>query len=269
MSQYPPPYPAPYPPSPYAGPPTVAFGSLPLPPGVAAPAGRRAAVMMFVTGGLLVLVGLWDGLQAATISAAQWQAQMQQQQAAMGPAGAGMPQVSFGLVRAFSFAVAVGMVAVGGTIIGLAVGVRRGGRRSTIAGLVVTLAVGGLAAVMLLLSVLFGLQVPVAFALACLFAVPVALTAVQSTWLVAALRRGSAAGGGDAYQAYLTQYYHYQQTAHAYAAASYGGQPGHPPSPPGYGQGGGYGYAAPPPQLPPPQLPPPGPPDAGGPAPQG
>ena len=239
MSQYPPPYsPPPTHVGPYAGPayagPYGPYGPDPLAPG------RRAGVLMFVTGGLLLLLGACNAVQSAVLPAAQWEAQMQQQQSAMGQAGS-LP-VSGETIRAVSLVVGVLMLGVGGTLIGLAVGVRRGGRGATVAALVLTVGLAAVFGLLLLLSVVAGTQVPIAFVMACLFVVPAALAGLQVAWLVAAARGLSGVSAGRDQLA--AQYWQYQQQMQAYAGG-------------GYGQGGGYGYAAPPP-------PPSEPPSSGG-----
>ncbi len=244
MSQYPQPYPpspAPYPPYggiPYAGP----YAGLPDP----LSAGRRAGVLMFVTGGLLLLLGVCNAGFAAVLSSAQFQAQLQQQQATMGQAGGAAMPFGGGTARALNAAFGLVMVAAGGTLVGLAVGVRRGGRRSTVAGLTLTAVIGAIVGLLLILSLLMGVQAPPMLLTACVLVIPAGLAVLQTVWLTGAVRGLSRVTAGRDQLA--AQYWHYQQQMQAYA-----GTPGYPP----YGQGGGYGYAAQPPQLPPGPVPPP------------
>jgi hypothetical protein len=136
-----------------------------------------------------------------------------------------------------STAIAGGLttVIIGIVLIGLALGVRRGSKTSTIIAIVVTsllLLMTGLATLMFALT---GLGAPVLLAFSCITGIVTMLLIWQLIWLIAAARNTTALW--TAQQQYQMQYWQYQQNAQAY---------------------NGYGYGSPP--IPPPTAPPPPPP---------
>ena len=244
MSQYPsyPPPPGPYtpyPPSPYGGPPPGVYGEY-LSGGVA-PVARRAGLLMFITGGLMMAAGACNSLSLVLTSTAQMSANFEQQRTAIAQAGGSPPSVE--AFRIMGLVMAGLMLAVGVAVVSLGVGVRRGGRGATIAALILSGLLSAGCGLLLLVALVMGLGAPPMLIAGCMLVVPTALLGLQTAWLIGAVRHRPAAGAasaGTAYQQYAAQWYQYQQAAQAY--------------------GGGYGYGAPtaaPVEPPPPeQLPP-------------
>ncbi len=237
MSNYPPPYAGPpaYP-SPYAGPPAPYYP----PAGAGSPAARRAGLLMFILGPITLLMGGCFMCVAAALPAMAQQPSTARQ---VDDLRAKMPLPAGVSLEAFLAVIGVVVAVPGIALLVLGAFVRRGRRWAVVTSLVLTglvllwLAANVLEAVLHLGSdgnQLLGGCVGVLFT---------AAFGLLLAWLIAALRGGAAAA--DPYQQYLSQYYYHQQMAQAYAA---------PQQPPGYGQGGGYGYGVAP--TAPPSVPP-------------
>jgi hypothetical protein len=230
MSNYPPPYPGPpaYP-SPYAGPPV---GYYPPPPAAGTGAARRAGLLMFILGPMVLLLG---GCFVCVAAALPTMAQQSPQQVDNLRAQMSLPS---GFSMETFMAVAGVVVAVPGIVLlTLAAFVRRGRRWAVITSLVVA----GLILMWLALNVLASLVHAASggpnLMGGCVGVVVAAAFGLLVAWLIAALRAGP--GAGDPYQQYLAQYYYQQQVAQSYAV---------PPGPTGYG----YGVPPLPPAAPPP-----------------
>ena len=241
MSNYPPPYPGqPAPPSPYAGPPAAYYGP---PPAAGSPAARRAGSLMFVLGPVVLLMGGCFVFIAAALPAMSRNPSTAQQ---VDDLRAKMPMpngVSLETVLTVA-GILIGLPGIG--LLVLAPFVRRGRTWA----IVTTLIVDALVLLWLALNVLVAVahvgSDPSNLFGGCLGVVFLAAFGLLLAWLIGALRnRGT---GVDPYHQYLSQYYYHQQMAQAYGTAQ---------QPPGYGQGGGYGYGATPPPPPTDAAPPP------------
>jgi hypothetical protein len=219
MSQYPPQYPQQYP-SPYY-PPSVQPPYVPYagPADVLAPA-RRASTMMFILGGLITMLGLCETIQAFFAHMDQI---MQQERQMLGDSSSAqaMPMTADQL-KIFLIFFSAMFIVTGVAYILLAVGVRRGGKNSTILATILTgLILAGLA-LMILLMLVASLQAPAAIGFVCLMLIPTGLLVPLVIWLIGALR--ALPHLASAQQQYLAQYWHYQQNMQAYSGYGYAGQ---------------------------------------------
>jgi hypothetical protein len=224
-------------PSPYSPPPDPRqpgyFSAMPMD---AQGSARRAATLLLMLGGLILLLGVFDTISTLRTPAQQ----LIDQQKAMMPSSAETPfsaETMKDVAVAFGFAT----VAVGAAFIVLAGMARRASVGGTITALVLTWILLVVLGLVLLSCVVAGLAQPAIFALICLPGVPFALLVLQARWLSSALR--SARQLKAAQTQYAAQYWQYQQQ---------------PPAT------GGYGYTAPPPGTSPgytPQPPYPSPPE--------
>jgi hypothetical protein len=243
MSQYPSPY---YPPN--VQPPYLPYGG---PADVLAPA-RRASTMMFILGGLLMMLGSCNIIQWFVVPFDQQLERFHHMQNM--PAGADSMQLGDDVFKACLIGVPILFVVLGGLFITFAVGVRRGGRISSILALVQTSIILAVLMLFALLMLIAAIQTPLALLFAGMLLIPLGLLIPLTVWLIATLRVLPRLA--TAQQQYLAQYWQYQQNMQAYS---------------------GYGYAAPPqegqpyaPQNSPPPSPPPlparqdSPPPAGG-----
>ncbi len=239
MSQYP---------SPYLPPNVMPQYGAP-PPDLLKP-GRRASVLMFVLGGLLTAVCLLDTVSTLATPTSEFAKQMQEM-----PGASQQLKFTAGQLKA----VAIGMeslcILVGLSFAALGMGVRRGGKVSTIAAIVLTVVALAVLGIMLLAGVVFSLQNPLGVGMVCVLLIPTAILIWLGIWLIPAARALS--GMSLAQQQYQAQYWQYQQNMQAYhqQQAPPTGYPtqayptqGHPPQ--------GYPQAAAPPQAQPPQPPP-------------
>ena len=225
-------------PPPYV-PPTLPMSYAAGAPPEALAAGRRAGLLMLVLGGLVLLLGFCNTVQAIIRPAAELLAQ---QQRLVGEQNAA--QLSAEAFKALTVAVGVLTLAAGATLLGLGLGVRRGNRVATWAALIGTILLAGFLGLGTLFILVAGLQSPPLLAMAAVPAIPLALLIWQAVLLIKATRvTGQIAA---AQQAYAMQYWQHQQAMAAY--------------------GGGYGYGVPQGANPTPQTAPALPPDAPPPA---
>jgi hypothetical protein len=200
MSQYPSPYtPPPWQPS---------YGYYPPPQDFSRHA-RRASTLMFILGGLILLLGVCNtlsGLFVPTQEALERQRQMF-------PVNAQMP-FSAETLKAITIVSAVITMLVGAGLVTLGTGVRRGGTASTITSLVLVSILLLFTGLVTLASLLAGLAAPVMFVFACISAPAAAMFVLLVVWLVAALRAVS--NWNAAQRQYQAQYWQYQQNMQAY-----------------------------------------------------
>ena len=219
MSQYPSPY---YPPNvqpqylPYAG-----------PTDVLAPA-RRASTMMYILGGLIAMLGLCETIQAFFVHMDQV---MQQEKDMLGSsANAQAFPMTADQLKIFLIFFSAMLIVTGVAFILLAVGVRRGGKISTVLSTIFTgLILAGLA-LMILLMLVASLQAPAAIGFVCVMLVPAGLLVPLVNWLIGALR--ALPHLANAQHQYMAQYWQYQQNMQAYAGYGYAAQVQQPPAPP-------------------------------------
>lgn len=222
---------------------------------------RRAGVLMFILGGLGVLVGV-------CLSAILLTVPMEQLLSQPGvtipepPPELGMSKAQFVKMAAVTWTVVVAVVSVALVVLGFFVRSGRG-RAAPVTAAVLT----GLVLAVLLLNVvtsLAGAAVggPAAILGACMVIAMAAPFVVLMVWLIQAVRAAPRAAAMR--QRFQAQYWHAHQQQLAYAQPppgygpagggyGYGGY-GLPPSPPQAPGGYGYGAVPPPPQSPP--LPP-------------
>jgi hypothetical protein len=230
MSQYPSPYSTPYPQQQPAG---MGYGYDPAHT-LRGPA-RRASVLMWVLGGLLLAGGACCGVVGSIPFGqiempAESRAQLEQLETQMQQLGLSFRTIFIGLGAASA--------AAGIALVVIAFFVRGAGMGGVVAGIVVTSMFTLALAVMTILGAIgmAGTRQPSAFLGLCLYLVPLALLVLLLVWLIQAARAAPAIRDLRAQQ--QSQYWQYQQQQ-AY-----------------YGQGG-YGYSQP--QQSPPQQPPPPP----------
>jgi hypothetical protein len=232
-----------YNPPPYQPPPPGPLGYAPQQPGFAdslAPA-RRAAIMCWVLGGLGLLCGLClNGVAFLapldTLADEFRRSVPPEQLKALGNIDLTQAlKIGYALIGIVTLLISIVLLILGGFI-------RRGGRGSIITGLVIYIALALACALVVLVGLIQAVTVsPTALAAVVIWLVIGAAVAVTIHWLVQALRAGGAAA--QQLQAYYWQLQQQQQAMQ---------QP--------YGQGygyGGYGYGAPAPQsnVPPPAAP--------------
>jgi hypothetical protein len=220
MSQYPSPY---YPPN--VQPPYVPYTG----PGDALAPARRASTMMFILGGLLTALGLCETIQAFVVKIDD--VMKQEHQFLGNSSGAAQMPMTSEQLKIFLIVVSFLFIAIGVSFILLAVGVRRGGKTSTVLATILTgLIVAGLALTILLMLVA-SLQAPQALGFVCILLIPVALLVPLTIWLIGALR--AQPNLSNAQQQYMAQYWQYQQNMQAYSGYGYAGQVQQPePNPP-------------------------------------
>jgi hypothetical protein len=185
---------------------------------------RRASVLMFVLGGLMLAMGACNALSSALVPAQQL---IENQQKIM-PNG----EVPFSaeVFKTMSIIAGVLMVVCGCVYIALGSSVRGGSKGSTIASVVITSVLLLFVGLMLLACLIGGLAQPALLVMVILPAVPFALLTMLLIWLVRALRASQATPQYSAQQMqYAAQYWQHQQQVQ---------------------QSGGYGYAPPPPIAP-------------------
>lgn len=211
MSQYP--YPPQYPP----------YYGMPWPTPDTNARGRRAAILLFVIGGLIAVYSTCNGI-SALLSTPQMLSEnpfMSNQQLPVSPQS----------MRTMTVVASCIMLGYGISLISCGVGVRVGRRGPTIAALVFS-GIGVLVLGMfLLLSVIAALMNPILALFACVVVVPLALLILQIVWLFQALQASPTPTMGVGYpQGWVMMQ----------------------PMPPGFGQPGqasyGYGYGYPPAQ---------------------
>ncbi len=239
MSQYP------FPPPPYSPPVVDPTGWAYAGPN---PAGRVAALLQFILGGLIFVGGTCIGTAVWIVPNNVLAQAMRQQPTSLPSLANYSPSQEIRLV--FSILSGVALVA-GGSLLLLAFFVRRGGRVSTICSIILNCMI----VVFLLMNLLSGL-----FQLASnpMLIMPMLIfMGIVVLCITAILKLGAALESAGANQAMAMQQAYYWMMQQQQAAGN-------------YGQGGyGYGQAAPPPANPPatptaPQNPPPPPPgDAG------
>jgi hypothetical protein len=197
VSQYPNPYNAPQAPIGYGG--QSPYGYAQDPAAQALAPCRRAAVLMFVLGGLLLLIG---GCMAAAVNIPGVEEQIAKQPGALPPGKTfAETRSEFSIVGGTMLGIAVLELALGGFV-------RRGSRGAAIGGIVLTFLVLGYLALDLFAGMSQGMPNVVMMGL-CVLAVPIALLVWQLVWLFQA---NAAAGRWSAWQAqYAGQYYQYQQ----------------------------------------------------------
>lgn len=236
MSQYPPPYSQPpYPQQPYPG----QFDYYqPHGSDLLAPA-RRAAILMFVLGGLLAVLGACNSISALVINPTE--AFEKQSQLLNDPQAFQMSPKTF---RVMTVTFGIGMLVLGVLMIIFGAVVRRGSTGAIVASLIiVSLIVLGLLLLSLGSVVLAATGAMMGFITLCVFAIPLVLFVLLGVWLAQAAFAAPRVRALQ--QQYQTQMWQYQQQA--------------------AGGNWGYGAQAPPPiQAPPPTAPPPG--DSQGPA---
>jgi hypothetical protein len=232
----------------------VSYGGYPTYPQTARPnRARRAGVMMWMLGGLAVFLFGSDGIRSCLLSTQQFHQQMVDGQQAMGTTAPPM-MFSDTTLHVMSISIDFLVVMIGGTVLLLGFGVRKGRRGPTLAAVIVVTAITALLGLFAGLSLLAGFVTPAAFALALLLAIPLSLLMVLTFWLFLALRHSRPGIN-------VMMPGHWQTAAAAPAMpAGYGVYP--PPMAP---SPAGLGYAYPgltppaPPRVVPPQLSPPQP----------
>jgi hypothetical protein len=173
---------------------------------------RRASLLMFILGGLTLIVSTCVLATIIGLPAGELAEQMQKSAASTGQT---MPFDADQLKVIFIGFLAVGvMVAI--ALIGLGVGVRRGGKVTTIISIVLTALMLGFLVLQIVHGLLFGAQSPTVLAGVCVMSVPFAIMAVLIVWLFGAMRAISRAGASQ--QHYAAQYWQYQKNMQAYAA---------------------------------------------------
>lgn len=218
QSPYPyPPYPSPYAP-PQAG---TYFGD----PGdtILAPA-RRAAMLMFVLGGLIMLLGICNGAQALVVGAEEFAKVNERFSVPGGPPTPFSPET----LRTMSLVMAGVTLFAGLAYVAVGAAVRRGSRGAAIGGIVLSVLAMLFALLVVAGSLLAAIAAPPMLACACGSLLPVSLFGLLIWWLVQSLR---AVANWRVVQAqYQMQYWQYQQAAQAYGAmGGYGyGMPQHP-----------------------------------------
>ncbi len=256
MSQYPSPQP------PYPTPPAQYGGHYQQGPDPLA-AAKRASVMMFFLGALMLLLGALGVIGVAGASSAELQGLIDQQQQAAKGAGQPMP-ITAEAMRTIAIVIYAGILLTGIGLIGFGIGVRHGSSGATIGGLILSSITLLVLLLIALAMVLAALIVPIALLYAAGMGVPAVLFVLLIVWLVQALRARSAVSPAAMMQQYQAQQHawHQQQQMGGYPPAPYP-PPGSYPPPPQQSTGYGYGGPQQQPQQPPqqPQSPPPPPSD--------
>ena len=191
--------------------------------------------MMFIFGGLFLMLGTCESINA--FSGNLNQVMTQEQSFLRGSSnGQSLPINTDQLKTSMILFAAMFLIAGLGYIL-LAVGVRRGGKTSTILATILTGLIAAGVALMMLATLVASLAMPVLLALACVMLIPAGLLVPLMTWLIKAMRAQPHLA--SAQQQYMAQYWQYQQNMQAYS--------------------GGYGYAGQvQPTDAPKQIPPPG-----------
>jgi hypothetical protein len=249
MSQYPPPYP-PQHPSPYY-PPNLQPQYLPYagPSDYLQPA-RQAGVIMFIVGGILGVLAVCNILQSLTMPMSEQLANFHRFQQTQN--NGDTIQFSDEEIRHLLIFMRVLISLLAIAYIGFAVGVRHGGKVSTVLALILTSVITIVFVFMLLATIVQSLASPLYLLFSGFLMIPTGIMALLIIRLIQSLRVIPRLD--SAQQQYLAQYWQYQQQMQA--IPGYGYAP--PPQ-------GGHGYA---PQTTPPPLPvnpntPPPPPTGG------
>jgi hypothetical protein len=188
-------------------------------------AARRAGLFMFILGGMLTVLGVCDVLQAVLVPIDKQLTSARQMQ----PQG-GMV-MSDGVMKAFILGMPILVLLLGLGYIGLAVGVRRGGKGSTILATILTSILLALLGLIELAALLASVQMPAILGVACLMLLPIGLMIPLIIWLISVLR--ATPQNMMAQQQYMAQYWHYQQQMHNSPAYGYAQpQPGQGYAPP-------------------------------------
>jgi hypothetical protein len=242
MSQYPSPY---SPPPPY--PPQQTFGYYPMPQGDPLAPAKRASILMFVLGALVLLGGTCIGAMSAAMRSVNFPPE-QKQQMDQWEQMAGMP------VERLFLVIGVFLLAMGVVLVVLGFFVRRGGLGSIITASILT----GLILLWSLVSTAGALLHPANADAGVGICMGVFMIAAAGTLLVLLVNAAKASGRvAMAKHQYQAQYWQYQQNMQAYGSGyGYGQQQQQPPAP------GAYPYPPPPQQQM--QPPPPPPPSTGG-----
>jgi hypothetical protein len=177
---------------------------------------RRASTLMFILGGLILLLGSCNAISSLVVPAEV----ALQRQREMFPTNSPMP-FSAETMKAISVGSAVVMMLVGAGLVSLGTGVRRGGRGSTVTALVLGSILLVFLGLVTLLSLLAGLAVPLLFSVSCVAGPAAAMVGLLVFWLIGAMR--ASANWSAAQQQYQAQYWQYQQNMQQY---------GIPPAPP-------------------------------------
>jgi hypothetical protein len=195
---------------------------------------RRAAVLMFVLGGLILLLGVCG---VASLLVPQSPEDTRRAQEMISSLGLPTTSLSPEAMRTAGVVEVVLIVGVGVVLVALGIAVRRGSRGAMIGSIVLSALLLGGSVLTALATGVMAIAAPPIAACACGSLLPAALLVVLVVWLVQGLRAG---GRWKLAQAqYLAQYWQYQQVqAQAQAAGA------------AYGYGYGYGAA---PEKPPEQ----------------
>ncbi len=190
---------------------------------------RRASVLMFILGGLLVLLGACNGISGLLVDADEMMAQNQQLFATGQPSPIA-PETMRALAIAFAvltFFVGVGMIVLGTRV-------RAGGRAAIITSLVLSSLIAFVLLGFELMSLVGAIVAPLILIFTCLAAIPLALFGLQAFLLIQALRRGTPSPMSQMQQ--QAAYWHYtQQQQRAYQQSVYAYQQQQlqqPPPPP-------------------------------------
>jgi hypothetical protein len=246
MSQYPSPYTPPPPQQPNYGAGGYDFSYYQPTEDLLGPA-RRASIMMFVLGGLTLLLGACNLASSLVVPAEQILAQ---NEAIL----QGQPSpLSAGTLKTISLVMAILVCVVGFTFILLGTMVRRGGMGSIIATMLIAGAIAILLLFMLVISLIGIVAVsPVYAGLACVVVIPLSLYILLLWWLVQAAK--AAPRVAMMKSQYQQQMWAYQQQQQMYQQAGYPAPPTPAaPVPPGLQQP--FSSTMPPPPIPPPPPP--------------
>jgi len=186
---------------------------------------RRASTLMFIIGGLILLLGSCNAISTLLVPAEQ---QLQRQREML-PSSAQMP-FSAQTLKAISVVSAVVMMLIGAGLVTLGTGVRRGGTTSTVTALVLASLMLALSGLVTLCSILLGLAAPAMFLISCVSGPGAALMGLLIVWLIGALRATS--NWNAAQRQYQAQYWQYQQNMQQYGIPPV---PPNAPAPPGSG----------------------------------
>jgi hypothetical protein len=208
---------------------------------------RRASVLMWVLGGLMMLLGVCN---VVTAFASPMEEVLHRQEAMM-PSGQ-TPPLTAEQFRIATIAMAGVIFVIGAIVLTLGSGVRAGRSGAIVGSMVIAGVIELVLALSLLIMMIAALKAPALGGFACVFAIPFGLFALLLVWLA---RSVHAAGRIRAMQQqYAMQYWQYQQQQQAYGQGY--GTPGVPPPPQGYvPQPPGYASPGQPSYSPQPQSP--------------